>query len=377
MGIAYLASLARLSPPVAAAAVAAYAVEELTGIFSRFAQQLMRNIISEEAGALEIATLIMRAVGGHLPSIFKSAVKNTLSQMLRDRSQLEIAKACVMRQMEGDGWRQAQANYEHHVEDIATAQGILHPGLRQTYLSGQNSLRKAEALLDEARAMSGQSESLDRSVPKLEKAVRMMREEQQGLSRGNLSPSWQQSKANLIEAAYGRISKKPNAKRGNKRSGGVAHQLQNVRFRAVVECRRTAKRAIGITRRGVRMTTKMFQGKAPSIADVVFGYQAMVWLLDKAQNPTQQRVAYTERSRGEDTLELKSVGTDPVTVGRPAGERRKYGMVGRGDERHWDILPGVEDQDSGLDGAPNQVSRPIADKAMDILNRQPGMEDFK
>lgn len=368
-----------LSPAGAGAAVAAIAVDELFGIFSRFTRVILGQLTGETMGAVALATSLINAAGGNIPTSFRGAVIRTIAGMLKDRTQLDIAKAAVTKTLRANGWRpasQSEASARQYIADEEAARGILNPQLRETYRRHGHTLRDVEALLEDARSHQGEDARLDESIPKLEKAVRMMRENQAITAGGRYDQeSWRAAKGEAFRVGYGRLSKNPLALRGTQRKGGVAARLRHLMIKARRKCLADAKMSIAITRRGLRTLTRGIGGKA-SWADVVFGYQAMMWMLEQATaTPTHQRVAYTERERGTDTIELKSVGTDPKPVGQPAGERRKYGMVGKGAERHWALLPGVEDEDSGLTGNPNTVSEPILKEARRRLDNNLG--DFK
>lgn len=371
-----------LAPEVAAAVAVGYAVNEMTGIFSRFGQALMRNLALEEAGAVDLAIALMQAFSGHIPTMFKGAVKKTIIQMLTDRTQLEIARVVVTRSLEGKGWERAEAEYQEHLVEARMLPGLSQEnqsryGRHKADIGGlQSRLDKALLTRELALEYGAQDERLNESIPKLEKAIRIMRENQsQLLMTGHYEQAgWAAARKEAFRLTYGRISNKPGAVRGIRQSGGIVSRTQHL----AIKCHRTAMKAVAITQRNLsramRIGGKAISGKAPSIADVIFGYQAAVWLLDKALTPTRQSVTYTERERGTDTIELKSVNTEP----KPMGERRRYKNVGQGDQRHWEqVIGGVEDEDSGVDGAPNQISDPIADKATEILNRKPGMDEFK
>jgi len=381
-----LARLALLSPEGAAAVTTAYAVNEMTGILSRFGQKLMSAVGMEEAGAVELAIALMQAFSGQIPVMFKNAVKKTIVKMLTDRTQLEIARTVVERSLRGKGWVRAEAEYQEHQVEARMLPGLSQEnqsryGRHKADIRGlQSKLDKALLTRELALEYAVQDERLNESIPKLEKAIRIMRENQnQLLMSGHYEQQgWAAARKEAFRLTYGRVSNKPNAQRGTRQAGGIVSRTQHL----AIKCHRTAMKAVTITQRNLsramRIGGRAISGKAPSIADVIFGYQAAVWLLDKAMTPTRQSVTYTERERGADTIELKSVNTEPKPMGERRGERRQYKNVGVGDQRHWEqVIGGVEDEDSGVDGAPNQISDPIADKATEILNKQPGMDEFK
>lgn len=388
---AYLSTVIRpfgwVNPEVAAATATFIAVDEMTSIFSRFGSYLMRGVIIEEAGAIELATMLMQAFSGQIPVMFKNAVKKTIVQMLTDRIQLEIARTVVERSLRGKGWVRAEAEYQEHQVEARMLPGLSQEnqsryGRHKADIRGlQSKLDKALLTRELALEYAVQDERLNESIPKLEKAIRIMRENQnQLLMSGHYEQQgWAAARKEAFRLTYGRVSNKPNAQRGTRQAGGIVSRTQHL----AIKCHRTAMKAVVITQRNLsraisRVGSRAISGKAPSIADVIFGYQAAVWLLDKAMTPTRQSVTYTERERGADTIELKSVNTEPKPMGERRGERRQYKNVGVGDQRHWEqVIGGVEDEDSGVDGAPNQISDPIADKATEILNKQPGMDEFK
>lgn len=311
---------------------------------------------------------------------YSTAVTATIRTMLSEQVQLKIIKALELGALKDKGWDVAPSsvasaariyNYQE------TAKGIVSDEQRARYMRHATYLERVEQILEDARAHQGEDERLDKSIPKLEKAVRMLRENQTELGFGAYNrESWMAARKESARLAWGR--------KGAKR-GGIRGRLTHVWWKGVdrnsANCIYAARQAKSITEKNLSNITALgvdlARGNLVSIADIVVGYVLTRMMKDaKDGKPVYQKVRFTERERGASAIELNSVASDPKPHGQPAGERRKYGYVGKGAERHWAQLPGVEDLDSGVAGAPNQVSRPILEVATQILNNQPGMAAF-
>ena len=372
--VAAYASWAKMAAGASSGVLIGNMLLRISGMVMRF---VSGEVTLEIAGLLQLLGALVRSQGAGQMPVYRAAVQRTIGRMLKDRNQLNIAKDKVTHEMLAQGWRPASAG-----EAAATPEQL-------SKLSGENQTRyarhqgdikqlqsKLERALDtreKAQEYAVQDERLNESIPKLDKAIRIMQENQRQLLTGHYNQTgWAAARKEAFKLTYGRVSKNPNAQRGVKKMGGLVSRTQHL----AIKCHRTAMKAVAITQRNlsraIRIGGKALGGKNVSLAEMVFGYQSLLYLLDKGlEAPTTQRVAYTERERGVDTLELKSVGSDPKSVaqGDPAGHARRVKLAAQWDAR---ALPGVEDADSGIAGVPDAISKKIAEVCLKLLNEELG-----
>jgi len=321
------------------------------------ARQVLQMLVVELSGAMPVAMRAARIWAALQKPVHRRAAQRVVSQLLERRSQLDIFREAHDASMKWQGWKRK----EEAPEEKADTPDLKSPELKARWERHQSYLQKVQGILAEAKLHEGEDERLDRSIPKLEKYIQMLRENQQQLGAGQYDrASWMEARMGAAKQAWGS---------GKKQVGGVKGRLKRLQFKAARNCQKTAKKAVHATEQNlaavIRVGGKLARGQKMSWADIRTGYRIMRWVMDVPGTPTSRSLNVTE-SATDDGITLKTTSSVPKPLWVSQEEwDRKQKLAEAWDKNN---PLGVEDLASGVVGPPGQVAEPILELAERMLS---------
>ena len=340
-------SLARATPVGAAI----LGIDELLNLFVRGLADCTRAVDTELATAFPVLAETIRVAGMMMKILHGGAVESVITKMISRQVQSAICREIYVGRLAARGWK-----LDEILSDMPQAPEANTEEKRKQQTSWRGQLAAAKQMLANAKAHGGSDARLDAMIPHLEGIVQKM---EKVYMSGRVSEPLRAEMAGYQKQVYQAWYGKRQGR------GGMSARLRHV----AVECRKgeaAFARMMKVMRRGLT------SGRLPSVADLVFAYKAVACRQPSGKG-TSQTITFADR-RGDTSVSITSrskAGTarqkSKSDLAWEAHEKMLASLQAQPKPGDPDFIGGVEDEDAGIVGKPDELSNAIANKASELM----------